>query len=116
VDLSLKRAYYGKGGSADDGLGHRSSHPAPVKKIRPVQTRFKYDNPRHRGLRASYGVLVRAGGMKCARCGLRIEPTESWDLGHDDLNPSLYSGPEHRKCNRATNGRGVLPEVWSRRW
>ena len=39
--------------------------------------------------------------MKCARCGELIGPDEKWDLGHDDREPTLHSGPEHTRCNRA---------------
>jgi hypothetical protein len=56
----------------------------------------------HQNVRAKWAVLVRAGGVACARCGREIEPTEPWDLGHDDHDRTRYQGPEHRKCNRQT--------------
>ena len=46
-----------------------------------------------------------------------IEPTEAWDLGHDDDDRSITRGPEHRRCNRSTSGRKAAPPLlWSRRW
>ena len=43
-------------------------------------------------------------------CGRLIMPGEAWDLGHNDLDRSRYSGPEHSKCNRGTAGRqGLMP-------
>jgi hypothetical protein len=47
--------------------------------------------------------MVEAGMVRCARCGERILPGEAWDLGHlDGTERTLYSGPEHRRCNRTT--------------
>jgi hypothetical protein len=60
---------------------------------------------RHQALRRQLASLVAAGGVGCARCGALILPWELWDLGHDDLDRSRYTGPEHRRCNRATSGR-----------
>lgn len=66
-----------------------------------------------------------AGAVDCGRCGepidphgdadeLGIEPGQTWDLGHDDENPAIYTGPEHARrtsrhpaCNRATSPRRV---------
>jgi hypothetical protein len=61
---------------------------------------------RHRRLRAQLRQLVEAGQASCARCGKRILPGEAWDLGHaDGDSPTAYTGPEHARCNRATNRR-----------
>jgi len=60
----------------------------------------------HQKLRAQAKVLVDAGAAVCWRCGLGINPGEPFDLGHDDHDRTAYRGPEHRRCNRATNGRG----------
>jgi len=46
-------------------------------------------------LRAAWDRKVKAGGVFCARCGLPIHPLERWDLGHDDVDRHVYSGPEH---------------------
>lgn len=59
----------------------------------------------HQRIRASWAPLVAAGGVLCARCKLPIDPGEPFDLGHDDNQEGVYSGPEHRACNRATSGR-----------
>ena len=46
------------------------------------------------------------GGVRCARCGGLIHPSEPWDLGHVDGSKSRYAGAEHRSCNRATAAPG----------
>jgi hypothetical protein len=77
-----------------------------------------YDE-RHRILRRNVQETVERGFARCARCGERISPSEPWDLGHDDLDRSKYSGPEHRQCNRATSTHRAQREaqrVPSRSW
>jgi hypothetical protein len=59
--------------------------------------------------------LVEAGCVRCARCGELIRPGEPWDLGHDDVDRSQCSGPEHARCNRATSSHRVERKV-SREW
>jgi hypothetical protein len=61
--------------------------------------------PVHKRLRAAWAALVEAGQVWCARCGKWIEPGTPWDLGHDDNDRSLYTGPEHRACNTAAAAR-----------
>lgn len=68
----------------------------------------------HRKLRQAWAAQVAAGLVDCARCGERINPNEPWDLGHDDHDRTAYSGPEHRRCNRATSSR-IRPRR-SRAW
>jgi hypothetical protein len=77
----------------------------------------------HRKVRKRWAPKVRAGKVRCARCGEPILPTEKWDLDHDDDDPSerRYLGPSHRRCNRAvvTHLKAALvPEVQrhSRKW
>ena len=60
---------------------------------------------RHQLARKALNQAVLSGGVLCARCGEPIEANEPWDLGHDDNDRSRYTGPEHRRCNRATAGR-----------
>jgi hypothetical protein len=57
----------------------------------------------HKRLRRCWAKDVARGVVLCARCGRLIVPGTAWDLGHDDADPSRYSGPEHRRCNRATS-------------
>lgn len=72
--------------------------------------------PPHRREREKWRPVVEGGGGVCARCGKPIHPLEPWDLGHDDFDRRMWSGPEHRACNRATAGRRVKREPRSREW
>ena len=60
---------------------------------------------RHQSIRAGWAPLVAAGQVCCFRCGELIHPAEPWDLGHDDNDRRIYTGPEHRACNRAAAAR-----------
>jgi len=66
--------------------------------------RAKYETPEHRNLRRSLVPVVALGRTPCARCGKLILPGQDWDLGHDDLNPGLYAGPEHRHSRDCPKG------------
>ncbi|WP_353107873.1 hypothetical protein [Gordonia sp. (in: high G+C Gram-positive bacteria)] len=59
----------------------------------------------HKRLRQTWAPTVEAGGVACARCSRPISPYEPWDLGHDDHDRSVYTGPEHRRCNRGAPSR-----------
>ena len=58
----------------------------------------------HKKLRELWKSEVSKGTIRCARCKQAIRPGEPWDLGHVPGDRSRYSGPEHRRCNRATAG------------
>src|SRR6478672_9896226 len=71
----------------------------------------------HQKIRKALEPLVATGDMTCARCGEPIRPGTPWDLGHDDYDRSVWSGPEHRRCNRRTAARRkVKRRQWSREW
>lgn len=71
----------------------------------------------HRALRTALEPSVVAGEWDCWRCGFPIPAGvrwDEWDLGHDDHDRSVYRGPEHTSCNRATHRRGAAttPHRW----
>jgi len=66
---------------------------------------------RHQAVRKSWAPLVATGQVPCARCGELIPGWAPWDLGHDDHDRSVYTGPEHRRCNRATSSRRRGPRL-----
>lgn len=68
---------------------------------------------KHVSLRQSWQQFFARGGVViCSRCRRPILPGMKWDLGHDDHDRSKWTGPEHRKCNRAT----TKAPLYSRRW
>jgi hypothetical protein len=83
-----------------------------IRPPKPLSRHKRGYGTRHYKLRARLAPTVAAGEAVCARCHKPILPNEPWDLGHVDGSKSLYAGPEHRRCNRATAGR----RRQSRRW
>ena len=59
----------------------------------------------HQRIRSGWAPLVAGGQVCCLRCGELIQPGTPWDLGHSDFDRSQYTGPEHRRCNRAAAAR-----------
>lgn len=80
---------------------------------RPGSGKRGYGWP-HQLMRRQVAAQVKAGRAICVRCLEPIKPDEPWDLGHHDLDRSVYAGPEHARCNRATSGR--LKPKPSRNW
>lgn len=62
----------------------------------------------HQRLRRQLAPGVATGTVTCTRhgdpqhpnCPGLIAPDAAWELGHDDLDRTKYSGPEHRECNQ----------------
>lgn len=59
----------------------------------------------HKRIRRRWAPVVARGEATCWRCTQPIDPTEPWDLGHDDHDRTIYNGPEHRACNRGQPSR-----------
>lgn len=73
----------------------------------------------HSRLRKRWKEVIAREGATCARCGKPIVPGMLWDLGHVDGRKDVWSGPEHRSCNRATSRHRVQRrrrKRWSRVW
>lgn len=92
-------------------LDSRAVGKYPPSKRRLSTARRGYGKV-HRLLRRAWASRVARGGVMCVRCERPIHPSEPWDLGHDDFDRSRYSGPEHRRCNRATAGRKKTSRAW----
>jgi hypothetical protein len=65
--------------------------------------------PQHKALREQWRPHVEAGQVSCARCHQPIKPGDPWDLGHDDIDRTRYTGPEHQACNRGASKRAPDP-------
>jgi hypothetical protein len=72
---------------------------------RPGSTTARGYGAEHQALRKQLAPDVAAGKTTCWRCRLPILPGQPWDLGHDDVDRSLYRGPEHRGHNRSAGAR-----------
>lgn len=76
--------------------------------------------PEHRAERERWRPDVEAGQVTChATTCLEpdrlIRPGQAWDLGHT-TDRSGWTGPEHRRCNRADGGRRRHNPAPPRRW
>lgn len=60
-------------------------------------------------------AAVKAGGVRCVRCDIEIDPDEAWDLDHDDYDRSIINGPAHRYCNRRAGGIKGNAIRWKRK-
>lgn len=63
----------------------------------------------HQAERARWATVVEAGhgycqAKTCTYPTRFIPPGTPWDLGHSD-DRTRWTGPEHRRCNRADGGR-----------
>ena len=90
-------------------LGPKPPSPEPQRVGRPRTRTGPTTSQRgygtdHQKQRRALEPTVATGLIRCWRCGERIAPGQPWDLGHADMPGAkqfgLYSGPEHRSCNR----------------
>jgi hypothetical protein len=70
-----------------------------AERLRGTPAERGYD-AQHRALRKTWARKVKAGGVRCARCGKPIAPTDLWHLDHTD-DRAGYLGPSHQACNTA---------------
>jgi hypothetical protein len=68
--------------------------------LKALSTTLRGYGHKHQQVRKRLAPLVDAGLVRCARCSDWIASGESWGLGHHDYDRSIYTGPEHRACNR----------------
>jgi hypothetical protein len=88
-----------------------------ARRLTDKRDRFRFGHARrygvtHQRTRRMLAPFVAAGLAECARCREPIAPGEPWDLGHDDLNPELHTGPEHAHCNRGAPHRNQTSREW----
>jgi hypothetical protein len=88
-----------------------TSRTRAVHAARRRSERERY-GPEHRALRQTLAPFVAAGLATCARCLEPIEASDPWDLGHDDLDHTKWTGPEHASCNRAAPNRLRTSRSW----
>lgn len=84
--------------------GRCPEHAALAERVRGSRQDRGYDQ-HHEQIRVWWQRCLDAGlAVVCWRCQQRIDPGESFDLGHDDQGQ--HRGPEHaNRCNRSAGGR-----------
>ena len=73
---------------------------------------FNKYGAKHKALRAGWARKVAGGGGSLLAVWAADHSDEPFDLGHDDYNPFRWTGPEHRRCNRATSKKRVRSRGW----
>lgn len=86
----------------------------------PGSTTARGYGPEHQAERERWRPDVEAGRVSChaATClepDRLIRPGRPWDLGHTPDRRN-WTGPEHRRCNRADGGRRRHAPAAPRRW
>jgi len=81
----------------------------------PGRAGFASYGLRHKRLRKEWSITVARGVDACLRCGQLIEPG-TVDLGHDDYDRRVCTGPEQASCNRSAAGRLNRKRKGSRVW
>ena len=84
------------------------NHRREYERVRGTRQQRGYDAA-HEAERKRWEPIVATGGVRCWRCQAPLDPSEPWDLGHDDHDRAIYRGPECLRCNRAAAPRRISP-------
>lgn len=87
-----------------------AEHQRQAEHARGARQQRGYD-AEHDRLRRQWAPQVATGTVRCRRCGHRITPDDPWDLGHDDRDRTVWTGPEHARCNRVAGGRAAHGQI-----
>ena len=85
------------------------THQRERERARGTSTQRGYGYAHHQKRAALAAAQAAGETFTCWRCGQPI--TGPFDLGHDDTDRTIYRGPEHPACNRATASRKTSPHA-----